>query len=69
MSERQEGCVLLMKCKLDLEELGSTSGHLNPKVSGLNIECFYSRDKPPYWFTQIEDDFCIKIECGFRLSL
>jgi len=38
MFEKQEGCVLLMKCKLDLDELESTSGHLNPKVSGSNIE-------------------------------
>lgn len=36
--EGQEGCVLLMKCKLDLGELESTSGPLNPKVSGQNIE-------------------------------
>lgn len=33
MFEKQEGCVLLMKCKLDLDELESISGHLNPKVS------------------------------------
>ena len=34
MFEKQEECVLLMKCKLDLDELESISGHLNPKVSG-----------------------------------
>ena len=26
------------------------------------IERFPSRDKPPYWYTQTKDDFCIKIE-------
>ena len=29
-----------MKCKLDLDELESTSGPLNPKVSGQNNEDF-----------------------------
>ena len=38
MYERQEGCVLLMKYRLDLDELESTSGHLNLKVSGSNTE-------------------------------
>ena len=33
MYERQEVCVLLMRCRLDLDELGNTSGHLNLKVS------------------------------------
>lgn len=42
MFEKQEGYVLLMKCKLDSDELESTSGHLNPKVSGLNSEDFRS---------------------------
>lgn len=36
MFEKQEGCVLLMRCKWDLDELESISGHLNPKVSGSN---------------------------------
>ena len=30
------------------------------------IERFHSRDKPPYWFTQTEDDSCIKIESNCR---
>ena len=42
MFEKQEGCVLLMKYKLDLDELESTSGHLNLKVSGSNSEDFRS---------------------------
>ena len=27
-----------------------------------SIVCFHARDKPSYWFTQTEDDFCIKID-------
>ena len=27
-----------------------------------SIELFHTRKKPPYWFTQTKDDFCIKIE-------
>jgi len=44
MFEKQEGYVLLMKCKLDLDELESTSGHLNPKVSGSNSEDIIDED-------------------------
>lgn len=35
MCERPVGCVLLMKYKWGLDDVESTSGHLNPKVSGL----------------------------------
>ena len=42
MFEKQEGCVLLMKCKLDLDELESISGHLNPKVSESGSKDFRS---------------------------
>lgn len=43
MLERLAVCVLQMKCRLGLDELESTSGHLNHKVSA------HGKQSNVYW--------------------